>query len=77
MMELHCLIKKEGKLYSALCLEFDVASQGRNVEEAKKNIREAVEFYIEDMVKHGTKEPFFKHRAPYKYWKEFYQLHLT
>jgi len=35
-VDLHVLIEKEGKLYSALCLELDIASQGRNIAEAKK-----------------------------------------
>ena len=32
----------------ALCPEFDVASQGSSVEEALKNLREAVELFLED-----------------------------
>jgi hypothetical protein len=35
-LDLHVLIGKEGRLYSALCLELDVASQGRSIAEAKK-----------------------------------------
>jgi len=33
--------------YSVVCTDLDIASQGETVEEAKKNIREAVELYIE------------------------------
>jgi hypothetical protein len=36
--DLHVLIEKEGRLYSALCLELDVASQGRTLSDAKKNV---------------------------------------
>ena len=32
---------------SALCPELDVASQGSSVEEAKLNLREAVELFLE------------------------------
>ncbi|KAA0229477.1 type II toxin-antitoxin system HicB family antitoxin [candidate division KSB1 bacterium] len=35
-LDLHVLIEKEGWLYSALCLELDVASQGRTLSQAKK-----------------------------------------
>jgi len=35
-IDLHVLIEKEGRLYSALCLELDVASQGHSIAEAKK-----------------------------------------
>ena len=41
-------IQKEGRWYVAYCVELGVASQGRTVAEAKKNIREAVELYLED-----------------------------
>ena len=47
---LHGLIQKENGLYSALCLELDVASQGKTVSEAKKNLQEAVEVYLEDVI---------------------------
>jgi len=35
-IDLHVLIEKEGDLYSALCLELNVASQGRTLAEAKE-----------------------------------------
>lgn len=34
-------------IYAALCLELDIASQGGSVEEAKANLREAVELFLE------------------------------
>lgn len=34
-------------VYVALCLELDIASQGSTIEEAKANIREAVELFME------------------------------
>ena len=34
-------------VYVALCLELDIASQGSSVEEAKANLREAVELFLE------------------------------
>jgi predicted RNase H-like HicB family nuclease len=40
-------IFKEGKWYVSLCLELDVASQGRTVREAKKMLAEAVELHLE------------------------------
>jgi predicted RNase H-like HicB family nuclease len=33
-LELSAVVRKEGKLYVALCPEFDVASQGKSVEDA-------------------------------------------
>lgn len=45
------IIKKEGKWFVARSLELGVTTQGRTIEEAKKNLREAVELYLEDMPK--------------------------
>ncbi|MGD1017711.1 MAG: type II toxin-antitoxin system HicB family antitoxin [Verrucomicrobiia bacterium] len=42
------IIQQEGKYFVALCPELDVASQGRNVEEARRNIAEAVELFLEE-----------------------------
>jgi predicted RNase H-like HicB family nuclease len=42
-----CVLIKEDEGYSALCLELDVASQGETIEEAKKNIIEAMTLYLE------------------------------
>lgn len=47
-LELSAIVRREGKLYVALCPEFDVASQGKSVEEALRNLKEAVELYLED-----------------------------
>lgn len=46
-MLLSYLIKKEDDWYVARCLEVDVTTQGKTIEEAKTNLREAVELYIE------------------------------
>lgn len=42
------VITKEKRWYVAQALELGVASQGKTVEEAKKNLKEAVELYLED-----------------------------
>ncbi len=44
---LTAIIEREGDGYVALCPELDVASQGDTIEEARKNIREAVELVLE------------------------------
>jgi predicted RNase H-like HicB family nuclease len=45
------IITKEGKWYVAYCLKLGVVSQGKNIDEAKKNLKEAVELYLEDQPK--------------------------
>jgi len=47
-LELSAVIRKENDFYVALCPEYDIASQGKNVEEAIKNLKEALELYLED-----------------------------
>lgn len=41
------IIEREGTGYVSLCPEFDIASQGDTIEEAKKNLREALELFFE------------------------------
>jgi len=40
-------VHREEGAWVALCPELDVASQGGSVEEAKANLREAVELFLE------------------------------
>lgn len=49
----HCckfsaVIHKEGDWYVSWCPELDIASQGKDVEEAIANLKEAVELYLGD-----------------------------
>lgn len=41
------VIEREGDGYVALCPELDVASQGNSVDEARANLVEAVELFLE------------------------------
>jgi predicted RNase H-like HicB family nuclease len=41
------LIEREGDGYVSLCPELDIASQGDTVEEAKANLTEAIELFLE------------------------------
>jgi predicted RNase H-like HicB family nuclease len=42
------VVWKEGKLQVAWSPELDIASQGKSVEDAIGNLREAIELYLED-----------------------------
>lgn len=44
---LTAVLIREGDGFVSLCPELDVASQGDSVEEAKANLREAVELFFE------------------------------
>ena len=41
------LVQREGNGWVALCPELDVASQGDTIEEARANLQEAVELFME------------------------------
>lgn len=41
------IIEREDDGYVALCPELDVASQGDTIEEARRNLLEAVELFLE------------------------------
>jgi predicted RNase H-like HicB family nuclease len=55
------IINKEGKWFVARCAELGVVTQGKTIEETQKNIKEAVELYLEDNPDRkkylATKEP--------------------
>ncbi|MDR2558971.1 MAG: type II toxin-antitoxin system HicB family antitoxin [Oscillospiraceae bacterium] len=42
------VIQQENDWYVAKCLENDVASQGKTLDEAMDNLKEALELYYED-----------------------------
>jgi predicted RNase H-like HicB family nuclease len=39
--------EREGEGYVALCPELDIASQGETIEEARANLQEAVDLFLE------------------------------
>ncbi len=45
--QLTAIIEREGDGYSSLCPELDIASQGDTIEEARANLREALELFFE------------------------------
>ena len=45
--QLTAIIEREGDGYVALCPELDIASQGDSIEEARKNLQEAIELFFE------------------------------
>lgn len=44
---LTALIEREGDGYVALCPELDIASQGDSIEQARDNLRAALELFFE------------------------------
>jgi predicted RNase H-like HicB family nuclease len=52
------IIEHESNGYTALCPELDIASQGDSVEEARKNLIEAIELFFETASEAEIKERF-------------------
>ena len=50
------VIEHEGDGYVSLCPELDIASQGDTIEEARKNLIEAIELFFETASKTEVQE---------------------
>ena len=57
------IIERDGDVYVALCPELDIASQGTTIEDAKANLKEAVELFLEcaapDEIRRRTRSEVF------------------
>jgi predicted RNase H-like HicB family nuclease len=53
---LTAIIEREGDGYVSLCPELDIASQGDTIEEARKNLQEALELFFEAASKEEIKD---------------------
>ena len=73
-IDFHILVEREDDLYLALCLELDAASQGETIQEAKRNIREAIELYLESVVEAGEEEDFIPRPAPAEEWLKYFEV---
>ena len=47
MQRFTAVIERDDDWYVALCPELDIASQGKSVEEARRNLIEAIELFFE------------------------------
>ena len=52
------IIEREENQYVALCPELDIASQGDTVEEARRNLKEALELFFETASPQEIKDRF-------------------
>jgi predicted RNase H-like HicB family nuclease len=67
----HGIIEKVDDVYCALCLELDIATEADTLEEAKKNLREAVEGYVESVVRDGEESDFIPRPVPEEVIQEY------
>ena len=52
------IIEREGDGYVSLCPELDIASQGNSINEARKNLQEALELFFETASQNEIKSRF-------------------
>ncbi|TVR65758.1 MAG: type II toxin-antitoxin system HicB family antitoxin [Spirochaetaceae bacterium] len=51
------LIQREDDMFVALCTDLDIASQGASIAEARENLKEAVELFLEEASEAEIAEP--------------------
>jgi predicted RNase H-like HicB family nuclease len=54
--QLTAIIEREGDGYVALCPELDIASQGPSIEQARTNLKEAIELFFESVRSGGNQD---------------------
>jgi predicted RNase H-like HicB family nuclease len=60
------VIIKENNVFSSICIEIDIASEGLTPEEAKSNLIEAVSLYLESVIENSLSvfRPVPKNESP-------------
>ena len=58
MLTFTAVIHKEDDTFVAKCPEVGTASQGKNIEEAAKNLKEATKLYMEEFPLKSTERSF-------------------
>jgi len=54
MQSIHVVFARDGRWFIARCLDYPVTTQGRTLAAAQKNLREAVELYLETWGQAGS-----------------------
>ncbi len=64
-------IYPEGKNFTGVCLELGIIEEHKNPDVLRHNMREAVEGYVESVVKNNLSEDLLNRPAPKEYWNNF------
>jgi len=70
--QLICLEYKDGDLFIAHCLEFDLVSQGATLEEARKNLADLIFSHVQFAAEKDIEDKSLFHPAPSKYWEIYF-----
>ena len=58
MLSLAAIISKDEDMFAAKCPEIGTVSQGKTIDEAVKNLKEATELYLEEFPIKKVSKPF-------------------
>lgn len=67
------LIYPEKGKYIAVCLDFDIIKEGKNIVELRKEIQESIRGYIKNIVKNKLDDKLLNRLADKKYWEKYNQ----
>ncbi|MFH1428017.1 MAG: hypothetical protein ABIG60_05870 [Patescibacteria group bacterium] len=67
------IIFKSGRLFKAVCLDFDIIEEAKTSEEVEKQVREAVVGYIKNICKNDLDDSLLNRHAEKRYWDIYYK----
>ena len=73
----HGIIEKSDDIYTAICLELDIATEGETLQKAKDSLKEAVEGYIESVIQDHEDDDFIPRPVPDDLIEEYYKRFKT
>ena len=65
------IIFKSGRLYKAVCLDFDIIEEADSREDVEKQIKEAVVGYIKNVCKNNLNDELLNRHAAKRYWDKY------
>lgn len=74
---LRCMARRDGPVWVAMCLDFDLVAQGDSFEEAREKLSEQVTFYVRDVLAGDDREHadyLLSRRAPLRYFAIWHGL---
>jgi predicted RNase H-like HicB family nuclease len=71
---INCLQYKDGDIFIAHCLEFDLVAEGDTQEEARKNLADLIKTHIQFASEKDIEEKSLFRPAPPQYWKIFHDM---
>jgi len=73
-----CYAKQDGDVWVAVCLDFNLATQGETFPDARKKLEEQIVFYVDEALQdteYGSQ--LLTRKAPISSWVEYYLIRLT